>query len=115
MSRTLGGNPRTRVTAGSGNVFADVGLPEPEELLAKAHLAEAIDDAIRSLGLTQMEAARVMGVDQGTVSKLVNGRLDGFSQERLLRYLMALGESVEIVIHTAKRRRRVGRLTVTRA
>ena len=65
--------------------------------------------------MTQVEAGRLLGVDQGTVSKLVNGRLDGFSQERLLRYLMALGESVEIVIHPAKRRGGAGRLTVTRA
>ena len=103
------------VAPGSGNVFADLGLPNPDELLAKARLAEAIDDAIGSLGVTQVTAARMMGVDQGTVSKLVNGRLDGFSQERLLRYLMALGGSVEIVIHPAERSGRVGRLTVTRA
>lgn len=108
------GRERTGRIPGSGNVFADVGLPDAEELLAKARLAEAIDDAIAAAGLTQAEAGRRMGVDQGSVSKLVNGRLDGFSQERLIRYLLALGTSVEIVVGRAGNGRGAGRLTVTR-
>jgi predicted XRE-type DNA-binding protein len=55
-----------------------------------------------------------MGVDQGTVSRLVNGRLDGFSQERLIRYLITLGGSVEIVIGGGRKKGAGGRLTVTR-
>jgi predicted XRE-type DNA-binding protein len=108
------GGERIRFTPGSGNVFADVGLPDAEELLAKARLAEAIDDAIAAAGLTQADAGRRMGVDQGSVSKLVNGRLDGFSQERLIRYLVAMGTSVEILVGRAENGRSAGRLTVTR-
>ena len=115
MSKTPDAKERTRFTRGSGNVFADLGLQDPDELLAKARLAEAIDDAITRLGLTQMEAGRRMGVDQGTVSRLVNGRLDGFSQERLIRYLITLGDSVEIVIGGGRKKGAGGRLTVTRA
>jgi predicted XRE-type DNA-binding protein len=115
MTKKSEAKERRRFARGSGNVFADLGLPDADELLAKARLAEAIDDAISRLALTQTEAARRLGVDQGTVSKLVNGRLDGFSQERLIRYLMALGESVEIVVGSGPIHAAVGRLTVRKA
>ena len=105
---------RSSFTSGSGNVFTDLGLPGSDELLVKARLAEAIDDAIARMGLTQLEAGRRMGVDQGTVSKLVNGRLDGFSQERLIRFLVELGASVQIVVGSAGDQGGKGRVTVTR-
>lgn len=104
---------QTRFVEGSGNVFADLGLPEPDLALAKARLAEVIDDTIQRRGLTQSEAAEVMGIDQGTVSKLMNGRLDGFSQERLIRYLNALGNDVEIVVHRPEHFGSQGSLTVS--
>jgi len=103
---------RTASVAGSGNVFADLGLPEPEETMAKARLADLIDETLQSRGLTQTEAGELLGIDQGTVSKLVNGRLDGFSQERLVRYLTALGLDVEIVVRPTDRAGDRGRLTV---
>jgi len=98
--------------AGSGNVFADLGIPEPEETMAKARLADLIDETLYRRGLTQTQAAELLGIDQGTVSKLVNGRLDGFSQERLVRYLTALGLDVEIVVRPTDRVGDRGRLTV---
>lgn len=113
MSEKASTRVRTRFVSGSGNVFADVGLAEPEEAFAKARLAEAIVDTIERRGLTQMEAAELMGVDQPTVSKVANGRLDGFSQERLMRYLTALGDDVEIIVHRPERYEAEGRLTVT--
>lgn len=113
MSKREKEQERTRFTRGSGNVFTDLGLAEPEEALAKARLAESIDETIQRRGLRQGDAADLMGVDQGTVSKLVNGRLDGFSQERLIRYLTALGDDVEIVIRHPARYDRKGQLTVT--
>ena len=64
------------------------------------------------LGLTQVQAGDLLGIDQGTVSKLLNGRLDGFSQERLIRYLNALGNDVEIVVRRSKRLGYQGNLTV---
>ncbi|MEX2583696.1 MAG: helix-turn-helix transcriptional regulator [Gemmatimonadota bacterium] len=115
MSRKIEQKERTRFARGSGNVFADLGLPEPEDMLAKARLAESIADTIQRRGLTQDAAGNIMGVDQGDVSKLVNGRLDGFSQERLIRYLTALGDNVEIVVHHPEHYSSKGHLTVTLA
>ena len=86
------------VTESSGNVFADLGLPDADERLAKADLAIEIGRVISERGLTQSDAAELMGVDQPKVSALVRGKLDGFSMERLYRYLNALGRDVEIVV-----------------
>ena len=82
-------------------------------MLAKARLAEAIDDTIRRRKLSQEAAATIMETDQGTVSKLVNGRLDGFSQDRLIRYVTALGDDVQILIRRPEGYGAQGRLTVT--
>ena len=75
------------VTEGSSNVFADLGLPDSEELLAKAQLASTISDIIKGRHLTQTEAASVLGTTQPKVSNLVRGRLEGFSLERLALFL----------------------------
>lgn len=112
MSESKPRNRRTRFASGSRNVFADIGIAESGEALAKARLAEALDDTMRRRGLTQEEAARIMGVGQPTVSRIVNGRLDGFSQQRLIRYLTALGDDVEIIVHRRDREGE-GRVTVT--
>ena len=93
----------TAVIEGGGNVFADLGVTEPEEELAKAQLASLIRDAIRRRRLTQSRAAALTGLDQPKVSALVNGRLGGFSSDRLMRCLTALGRDVEIVIRAAAR------------
>jgi predicted XRE-type DNA-binding protein len=90
----------------SGNVFADLGLPHPEELQAKSDLMFEISRTIEERGLTQAEAAEILGIDQPKVSSLVRGRVTGFSMERLYRYLNALGKDVEIVIHSASGRKR---------
>ena len=78
-------------TVGSGNVFSDLEYPDPEEALLKAQLAREISVAIRQRKLTQTKAAEVLGLDQPKVSAIVRGRLSGFSVERLLRCLTALG------------------------
>lgn len=108
MSEKMG----SRFVRGSRNVFADVGLPNAEDALAKAKLAEAIAEAIERRNLTQSETAAILGVDQPKVSRIVNGRLDGFTQDRLMRYLRALGEDVEIRVTHSKEGNREGRLTV---
>lgn len=102
----------TRVTQGSGNVFADLGLPNPEERLAKADLALAISRAIKERGLTQREAATLMGIDQPKVSHVLRGRLADFSTERLMSFLTGLGRDVEIVVRPAPKSRKRGRLHV---
>jgi predicted XRE-type DNA-binding protein len=95
-----------RVEASSGNVFADLDLPEPDELLAKAELARTIRRVIERRELTQTAAARVLGTTQPKVSDLFRGRLEGFSMERLYRFLNALGHDVRIVIRPKPRSRR---------
>ena len=100
------------VTEGSGNVFADLGVAEPEEELAKAQLASHIREAIKRRRLTQAAAAELVGLDQPKVSALINGRLAGFSSDRLLRCLTALGQDVDIVVKAPSRSRQRGRLRV---
>jgi predicted XRE-type DNA-binding protein len=82
----------------SGNVFADLGLPDPEGCLARAELTLRICDIIAERKLTQAAAAAILGIDQPKVSALMRGKLTGFSTGRLLRYLSALGSDVEIII-----------------
>jgi predicted XRE-type DNA-binding protein len=100
------------VTRGSGNVFADLGLPNPEDRVAKAELALAISRAIKERGLTQREAAGLMGVDQPKVSHVLRGRLADFSTERLMSFLLGLGRDLEIVVRPAPKSRKRGRLHV---
>jgi predicted XRE-type DNA-binding protein len=87
----------------SGNVFMDLEVPEPDEALAKAELARCICAIISQRKLSQAKAATLLGVDQPKVSALMRGRLDGFSVERLFRFLNALGQDVEIVIRRSRR------------
>jgi predicted XRE-type DNA-binding protein len=91
------------VERGSGNVFEDLGVPESAEMLAKAELAARIAEIIAERGLTQAGAAKVLGVDQPSVSDLIRGRLRGFSSDRLFRFLNALGRDVEILISRKRR------------
>ena len=104
--------PLLAVTASSGNVFADIGVADPDEELAKAQLASRIREVVRRSRLTQVAAATVMGIDQPKVSALLNGRLTNFSSERLMRLLTRLGQDVEIVVKTNPRRRQRGRIRV---
>jgi predicted XRE-type DNA-binding protein len=102
------------VEEGSGNVFADLGFEKPEEEQLRADLVLQLVLAMRRRGISQAQAARILGVDQAKISKLVNGRLGGFSLERLLRFLNALNHDVRIVID-GKVRRRPGRVVVEAA
>jgi predicted XRE-type DNA-binding protein len=97
---------------GSNNVFADLGFPDAEEMMAKAVLAHRIRRAIDERRLTQAEAAKVIGVDQPKISALRRGRLSGFSLERLLRFLVLLGRDVEIVVKEQRGSRRRAHLQV---
>lgn len=96
----------------SPNVFADLGLPNPEERLLKAELASKISSLIEQKNLTQMQAAELLGIDQPKVSALTRGRLEGFSAERLLRFLNALGSDVEIVVKPKPEDRSEAKITV---
>lgn len=89
---------RKKYETGSGNVFKDLGLPNAEEHLVKAQLVFKIDKIMKDRGLKQVEAAGLFGVRQPDVSKLLRGEFRQFSVERLLRFLVALDQDVEIVV-----------------
>lgn len=89
---------KKKFEAGSGNVFKDLGLPNPEEHLVKAQLVYKIDAILKDRGLTQVQAGKLFGVPQPDVSKMLRGEFRQFSVERLLRFLVALNHDVEIVI-----------------
>ena len=80
----------------SGNVFADLGLRNPDQELLKANLTLQIVRAIKARKLTQARAGKLLGIPQPHVSDLMRGRARAFSAERLLQFLTALGHDVEI-------------------
>ena len=82
----------------SGNVFADIGLPDAGDHLVKAKLVLKIDRLMQERGLKQVAAAKLLGIRQPDVSKMLHGDFRQFSVERLMRFLVALGQDVEIVI-----------------
>ena len=99
----------------SGNVFADLELPDAEEMQAKAELARQILSIITKRHLTQAMAAEILGIDQPKVSALMRGRLRGFSMERLFHFLNALGRDVQIVVKAKPRSRQQAHLRVAAA
>jgi predicted XRE-type DNA-binding protein len=103
---------KERIHRGSGNVFADLEIPNPEQYLAKAELAATILQTVQKRRLTQAAAGKLLGINQPKVSALLNGRLDGFSSDRLFRFLNALGCDVRITI-SRPHPRMAGRVRVT--
>ena len=102
----MSANNKPSRTTSSGNVFADLELPDADELMAKANLALHNRRTIELRGLTQVQAAVMLGIDQPKVSAIINGRLDGFSNDRLMRFLNQLGCDVTISVsppHPEKR------------
>lgn len=103
------------IERGSANLFADLGYADAGERQTKLRLAMAINAVIGEAALTQAAAAERLGVNQPKVSALANYRLSGFSVERLMAFLTALGQDVEIVVRPKARRRAAGRITVRAA
>ena len=97
----------------SGNVFADLGIADPDEAQAKAELARKIASIIRHRHLKQADAAKLLGIDQPKVSKLVRGQLKDFGLERLLIFIMKLDRDIEIVISKRPRNRMDSRIAVS--
>ena len=104
--------PGREFTPSSGNVFADLNLPHADDLLAKAELGAKIIAEIQRRRLPQSQAAAVLGVDQPKISALKQGRLTGFSIERLMRFLLLLGRDIEIIVKHKPRSRPTARLRV---
>ena len=96
----------TTVTRSSGNIFADLGFANSEEELFKARIVVSLRRMIEERKLTQREAAERMGISQPDVSKLLRGRLGGFSLERLFEFVRALGNDVEIRIKKTRSRQK---------
>lgn len=90
--------PKTDFEESSGNVFADVGLPDAGDHFVKAKLIFKIDALMRERGLKQVDAARLFRMKQPDVSKMLRGDFRQFSVERLMRFLVALGQDVEIIV-----------------
>ena len=103
----------TRVMRGGTNVFADLGLADADELLVKAGLAHRIGVLIDKL--TQVEAAKRLGIDQPKISRLLRGDLYGVSTEQLMRFLNDLGQDVAIEVRPTPKSRARGKTTVRAA
>jgi predicted XRE-type DNA-binding protein len=103
------------VTRGAGNVFADLGYVDAEERQTKLRLAHVINGVIARRRLNQAAAAEKLGINQRKVSALANYKLDGFSVERLMTFLTALDQDVEIVIRNKPRSRAAGLISVVAA
>jgi predicted XRE-type DNA-binding protein len=104
--------PNRENSLSSGNVFADLGLSRPDDLLAKAELAARIIEEVQRRRLTQAQAAGILGIDQPKISALKQGKLSGFSIERLIRFLLLLGRDIEITVKEKPRSRPGARLRV---
>ncbi|MSO21161.1 MAG: XRE family transcriptional regulator [Acidobacteria bacterium] len=95
--------PNIKFEAGSGNVFADLGLPHPEQELLKARLTLQIYRLIKQRGLTQTEAGEILGIQQPHVSLLMRNRSGSFSVGRLMEFLTSLGQDVEISVRPTRK------------
>ena len=96
---------KIRIETGSGNVFADLGFANPERERLKAHLMLQIYRLIEKRGLTQAKAGEILGIKQPHVSALARGQSGNFSVERLMEFLTALGQDIEIAVKPTRRRR----------
>jgi predicted XRE-type DNA-binding protein len=111
--KTKARNSHNRVTAGSGNVFADLGLPSAGRELLKAQLTLQIHTVLKASSKTQAEIAKVLGVHQPQVSLLMRNRAGNFSVGRLMEFLAALRQDVEITVRPTRRQH--GALSVVQA
>jgi predicted XRE-type DNA-binding protein len=103
---------KKRNRTGSHNVFKDIGVPNAEEHFVRAQLVFKIDALLKARGLKQVEAAELFGVRQPDVSKMLRGEFRQFSVERLLRFLVALDQDVEIVVKPHRGRSEVAAMQV---
>jgi predicted XRE-type DNA-binding protein len=104
-----------KVRRGGSNVFADLGLPDAENQLIKAQLVSRMMDIMKARKLTQTAVAQIIGISQPDVSNLIRGRFRGYSIDRLMGFLVALDQDVEIIVRRKPDSRRQARLSVTAA
>jgi predicted XRE-type DNA-binding protein len=102
---------KTEVHEGSGNVFADLGLPNSEERLLKASIVSELHRLIKQRGLTQVKAAKLIGIHQPDLSLLLRGDFDDYSVGRLMKMLTAFEQDIEIVMKPNRKAGKPGRIT----
>jgi predicted XRE-type DNA-binding protein len=102
---------KIEVYEGSGNIFADLGLPNPEERLLKAGIVSELQRLIKQRGLTQVKAAKLVGIHQPDLSLLLRGDFDDYSVERLMKMLTKFEQDIEIVMKPNRRAGKPGRIT----
>ena len=107
------GTAAIKVEKSSGNVFADLGLPNPEQELLKAGLTLQVYKIVKARGLTQAQVGAVLGIKQPHVSTLMRNRAGNFSVGRLIEFLTALGQDVQITVKPT-RKARGGKAVVAR-
>jgi predicted XRE-type DNA-binding protein len=95
----------------SGNVFADLGLPNPDDRMLKANIVAEVHRSIQDRGLTQVRAAKLLGISQPDLSHLLRGDFDDYSAERLIKMLTVFEQDVEIVVKPHRRTGETGRIT----
>ena len=101
-----------KITKGSGNVYADIGVADSSAMLAKAQLAQRIGGIIAARKLTQCEAAEIIGIAQPKLSNILRGQFRGTSEAKLMDCLLRLGNDIQIVVKPAKRKATIGALSV---
>jgi predicted XRE-type DNA-binding protein len=107
---------RIKMEVGSGNIFADLGLPDAEELLLKSQIVVTLRRLITARKLTQTEAAKRIGIGQPDLSNVMRGRFRGYSTERLMRMLTAFDQDVEITVRPRRgKSKESGRITFNTA
>ena len=96
----------------TGNIFADLGLPNADEMLVKAQLATKIAEIIKARCLNQTKAAQILGLTQPKLSNLLSGKFRGISEAKMLECLARLGRNVKIVVGAPRKRQDVGKVKV---
>ena len=103
----------SKIEKGSGNVYADLGMPDAEEMLVKAQLSTKIAEIIKLRKMTQTQAAGVLGMPQPKLSNMLRGRFRGISETKMLECLTRLGRDVQIVVKPSSKARKIGRVSVS--
>jgi len=101
-----------KIERSSGNVYADLGLPDAEEMLVKARLATKIGEIIKHRHLTQQQAAEILGMPQSKISNMLRGNFRGISEAKMIECLNMLGRDIEIIVKKAPRTHTAGHTSV---
>jgi predicted XRE-type DNA-binding protein len=102
----------TEIEEGSGNIYADLGMDDADEMLVKAQLATKIGEIVKARKWSQQQAAEVLGLTQPKLSLMLRGQFRGISEAKMLECLTRLGRDVQIVVGPARRKTTAGRVAV---